>query len=54
MTAQINWCGDVKCASEIEKAADAHFLGYDAGLKAEGKCICGNAAKHTGYIGKTY
>ncbi len=52
--ARTMWCGDMKCAQITEKAVDAHFVGFTEDEKAEGNCVCGNAAKHVGYVGKTY
>jgi prolyl-tRNA synthetase len=52
--ARVLWCGDAKCAEITEKAADAHFLGYAVDESASGKCVCGQPAKHVGYVGKTY
>lgn len=54
--ARLAWCGDVKCAAEIEKAADASFLGSEwNGPTAGGTCAgCGKPAAVYGYAGKTY
>jgi len=55
MLARIAWCGDIKCAANIEKTVDASFLGSECnGAKLSGKCICGQSAQHVGYVGKTY
>ena len=54
MFAKAMWCGEMKCAEEMEKSTDAKVSGYDIAEKASGKCICGNAAKHVVYVGKTY
>ncbi|MFH1630986.1 MAG: proline--tRNA ligase [Candidatus Aenigmatarchaeota archaeon] len=56
MLSRVFWCGNVECAADMEKKTDAVFLGYAEGDKPKGSedCMCGNKAKHVGYIGKTY
>jgi len=54
MFARAMWCGEMKCAENIEKGADAAISGTDIAEKAAGKCICGNTAKHVIYVGKSY
>jgi prolyl-tRNA synthetase len=53
--ARIPWCGDLACASSIERSVDAPFIGYAYdGPKPRQPCLCGKPALHFGYVGKTY
>jgi len=57
LLSKVLWCGNPACAADMEKKSDAVFLGYDAedrSIKKTDECMCGNKAKHIGYIGKTY
>lgn len=52
---RVLWCGDLNCASKIEKAVNAPFIGTEHGRTAKGKCInCGKNAKFHGIVGKMY
>ncbi|MBU5575475.1 MAG: proline--tRNA ligase [Candidatus Aenigmarchaeota archaeon] len=53
--AKIVWCGDIECASKIEKQVNSVFVGKAIDEKADGSCIwCGKTGKFYGYVGKTY
>ncbi|MBI1973935.1 proline--tRNA ligase [Candidatus Micrarchaeota archaeon] len=55
--ARIAWCGKLECAQKLEKNVEAGLLGheYEAPVPHGKKCIiCDSAAKHYGYVGRTY
>jgi prolyl-tRNA synthetase len=57
-----NWCADMDCASEIEKALDKAFLGYPLKDVTSGKVIedngqcmaCGKPCNTVVYLGRSY
>lgn len=49
------WCGDLDCASTMEKQTDAVFVGKEHGLDARGRCAgCSKEGRFYGIIGKVY
>jgi len=57
LLAKVFWCGEIECASKMEKSMNAPFIGteYEKGVEGDEKCTgCGKPAKFYGFIGKTY
>jgi prolyl-tRNA synthetase len=53
--AKVVWCGNIDCASKMEKSVDAPFVGKVVNEEASGKCVwCGKKGKFYGIVGKTY
>ncbi|MEM2974652.1 MAG: proline--tRNA ligase [Candidatus Micrarchaeia archaeon] len=53
---RVIWCGELDCASELEKKMDAPFIGTDYDSTPEsGVCThCGREGKYYGYVAKMY
>jgi hypothetical protein len=57
-----NWCTDMDCAGEIEKALDKTFLGYPLKdvtsgkvIEGNGRCMaCGKPCDTVVYLGRSY
>ena len=52
---RVNWCGDMKCAEELEVSLDKSFLGFPPEEKPDGPCaVCGGKAAEVVYLSKSY